>query len=133
MKRIVTLLAVLLVDLLVVGTVTASDGVTSFDLVTPFLLLFLTAITVFFLFYVQDYSRFHERMQSIAPVMRAKMSGAPSSLELQYQLMDLVKNQIVEMKDQGQSDSQVIKVLRAQKWDPNVISVAMSRVRRDHD
>ena len=140
MKKIVMLLAVFLMDMILLEFVSAHE---SFEIISPelypFLLMFLTIAMTLFLFYEQHFQKAHAAWRNyyqgkvdkaFEKIEHTEPPGkTPPSLELQYQFLELVKNQIVEMRGQGMTDAAIIRKLKEHKWDPQVIFIALSRVR----
>ncbi|MBU1975337.1 MAG: hypothetical protein KKG59_02940 [Nanoarchaeota archaeon] len=177
MKKIVTLLAVFLMDFILLEAFVAAED--NLKLFTPdvysFLLLFLTLAMTMFLFYEHHFQKAHENWRNFyqdkaesvfTKIENRKISKtklevkkdkkftvehkenkeehkikvpkrlgifntkkAPS-LELQYEFVELVKNNITEMRSNGSTDGEIIKTLKEQQWDPQVIFIALSRVKK---
>ena len=150
MKKIVTLLAVLLIDFILLDFVAAESEFTIMsDGLFAFLLLFLTLAMTLFLFYEQHFQKAHENWRTfyqtraddlfkssrklatpvVIPKTLPKVKNPPS-LDIQYEFIELVKNQIIEMREQGRSDGEIIAFLKSEKWDPQVIFIALGRVKK---
>jgi hypothetical protein len=126
----------------------------------PILLLFLTLITTLFLFYEEQLEKVHQqwhklytrRVDKMFPATKSEVSAqqpattpkSPSlvksfllrkketpALNLQYQFVDLVKSQIVEMQKEGKSEHEIVEVLKQQRWDAQVIYLALSRLKQE--
>lgn len=52
------------------------------------------------------------------------------NLTQQYEFVDLVRQEIVEMKKNGSSDGEIITHLKEEEWDPQVIYIALSRAKK---
>lgn len=55
---------------------------------------------------------------------------ANSNLTMQYEFVDVVRQEIVEMRKNGHSDGEIVAHLKASEWDPQVIYIALSRAKK---
>jgi len=108
-------------------------------------------ITTLFLFYEEHIEKLHQSWHNLytknvekmfepeiklaipqpqqAPLVKSYMlrkKDSPS-IQLQYQFVELVEAQITELQHEGKSEEEIITCLKEQKWDPQVIYLALSR------
>lgn len=51
------------------------------------------------------------------------------ALNLQYQFIELLTSQITDLQSEGKSEQEILEVLKGERWDPQVIYLAMSRTK----
>ena len=78
-----------------------------------------------------------EKTKSIKPNIKPKLklslgTKKPKnlSLDMQYQFIDLVRQEILELRKNEKSDGEIVKQLHAEQWDPQVIYIALSRTKK---
>ncbi|MFH1072676.1 MAG: hypothetical protein V1743_04570 [Nanoarchaeota archaeon] len=140
MKKIVTLLVVMLVDIIALQFVNASEVKKTTALLSymPFILLFFTLAMTLFLFYTHYFVAGHEKLKNIlvssrkaATVTLTHEHKEKLPLDRQYEMIEMLRNQIIIMRTTGKSDGEIIRQLKLEQWDPQVIMIALGRVKQD--
>jgi len=140
MKKIVTLLVVMLIDLVALQFVHALEAEKPTALLSymPYILLFFTLAMTLFLFYTQYFVAGHEKLKNILVNTRKSATVTVRHelkermpLDRQYELIEMLRNQIIIMKTTGSTDGEIIRQLKREQWDPQVIMIALGRVKQD--
>ncbi|MFH1916243.1 MAG: hypothetical protein ABIJ21_03185 [Nanoarchaeota archaeon] len=155
MKKIFPLLFVLFLDFVFLA---AADEASAYipNPFLPLIFLFGTLVVTLLLFYDRQFIMMHQewfrykkennpdtvKIDATMELPKETISLKPKinlpvlskkpkdlSLDMQYQFIDLVRQEIIELRRQGRSDGEIIKQLNSEQWDPQVIYIALSRTK----
>lgn len=148
MKKIGLLLFVLFLDVVVL-TSGESGGQGLPDPYFGMLVLFATLLVTLLLFYDNHFRQAHAQWKSwtrnnVKKENSLHVEHSPQAhevhtplfkktnhnLSMQYEFVDLVRQEIVEMRKNGLSEGEIVSHLKKESWDPQVIYIALSRVKK---
>jgi hypothetical protein len=148
MKKIGLLLFVLFLDMVVL-TYADPGGQGLPDPYFGMLVLFATLLITLLLFYDEHFRQAHAHVKSwtrnsvkkenslhVEHSQQAHEAHTPlfkktnHNLSMQYEFVDLVRQEIVEMRKNNLSDGAIVAHLKEEQWDPQVIYIALSRAKK---